>query len=72
MKEIVGAMIGTIITNDRQSIKVAVEAGTVREFLDRQRMKFMSACDSGVQWDRMANGPTLFCIDADGNPQRSK
>lgn len=69
MKEIVGAMIGTIITNDRRSIMAAVEAGTVREFLDRRRMQFMAACDLGENWRRMAAGPTLFCIDDDGNPQ---
>ena len=69
MKEIVGAKIGTLITNNRKTIAEAVERNAVTEFLDRQRMQFMAAMDLGRNWDLMANGPTLFCIDDDGRPQ---
>ena len=69
MKEIVGARIGTLITNNRETIADAVERNAVTEFLDRQRMQFMAAMDLGRRWEVMANGPTLFCIDDDGKPQ---
>ncbi len=69
MKEIVGARIGTLITNDRRTIADAVERNVVTEFLDRKRMRFMAAMDLGRNWELMANGQTLFCIDDDGNPQ---
>ena len=69
MKEIVGAMVGTIITNDRRIIYEAVKQGTVKQFLDRKHMQFMAAMDLGQSWEEMANGPTLFCVDDDGNPQ---
>ena len=75
MKEIVGAMLGTKITNNPRLIAAAVEAGVVTEFIDRQRMRFMAACDLGQRWKRMADGPTFFCIDDEGNihpPTRSK
>ena len=68
MKEIVGAKIGTMITNNRQVISEAFEAGRVTEFLDRGRMQFMAAMDLGRNWKIMANGPTLFCLDDNGKP----
>lgn len=63
IKEIVGAMIGTKITNNPREIATAVESGTITEFIDRGRMEFMAACDLGQNWKRMAEGPTLFCVD---------
>lgn len=71
VKEIVGAKIGTLITNDRRTIAEAVERNAVIEFLDRERMQFMAAMDLGRNWELIASGPTLFCIDADGQPQPS-
>lgn len=68
MKEIVGAKIGTMITNNRQVIREAFDAGRVTEFLDRERMQFMAAMDLGRNWELMANGPTLFCLDNNGKP----
>lgn len=68
MKEIVGAKIGTRITNDRRLIAEAVSNNTVTEFLDRARMRFMADMDLGRNWELMANGPTLFCMDDDGKP----
>jgi len=72
MKEIVGCRIGNIITNNREIIINAVEQNAVTEYLDRQRMQFMAVMDLGRNWELMANGPTLFCIDNDGNPYPSK
>jgi hypothetical protein len=66
MKEIVGAMINGTITNVPSHIKAAVEMGQDIEWLDRTRMLFMSACDLGIRWDKMAEGPTLFKIDSEG------
>lgn len=66
MKEIVGAIIGTVITNDKNAIMAGIQAGTIKEFLDRRRMQLMAACDLGLQWENMANSPTLFCVDDKG------
>ncbi len=68
MREIVGAKIGTTITNNPQKISEAVKAEAVTEWLDRERMEFMAFMDSGERWERMASGPTLFCLDREGNP----
>ena len=67
MKEIVGAKIGSIITNNRPAIYIAIQNNTITEFLDRARMRFMAACDMGPNWVKMANGPTLFIVDDNGN-----
>jgi len=66
MKEIVAARIGTIITTNRKSILAAIEADTVSEFIERERMQFMAACDLGQKWITLANAPTLFVIDDNG------
>jgi len=66
MIEIVGARIGNTITNDRAMILEAVERNRITEFLDRDRMKFMAAMDVGRNWELMASGPTLFCVDENG------
>lgn len=63
-KEIVGALIGTSITNDRE--RIAASLKQVTEWLDRPRMELMSAFDLGPKWTAMATGPTLFCIDEYG------
>lgn len=67
MKEIVAAMIGTKITNNPRIIAEAVEHGTVTEFLDKRRMAFMAALDLGQNWQKLAEGPTFFCMDYEGN-----
>ena len=67
MKEIVGAKIGTLITNDRSVIAKASHAGDTFELLDRKRMQLMAGMDLGRNWEMMATGPTLFFIDDDGN-----
>ncbi len=69
MKEIVAAMIGTIITTQPRQIMSAIELGLVKEFIDRDRMKFMAAFDLGPQWERLAKAPTLFIVDDNGEPQ---
>ena len=63
MKEIIGAMIGTTITHDRAAIATAIEAGTVRGYVDREWMQFLAACDVGERWRRVSEWPTLFCVD---------
>ena len=68
MRQIVGARIGTMITNNHGVIREAFEAGRVTEFLDRERMQFMAGMDLGRNWELMASGPTLFCLDDEGKP----
>ena len=66
MKQIVGVMIGTKITNNRDHIATALEMDLPVQFLDRLHMEFMSKMDLGAQWGDMASGPTLFLMDDDG------
>lgn len=68
IREIVGAIIRTIITNNRNEISAAYKRGDVTCWLDRDWMKFMADCDLGRNWELMANGPTLFCLDENGFP----
>ncbi len=67
MREIVGAKIGTRITNDISLIAKANHAGETFELLDRKRMQFMAGMDLGRNWEMMSTGPTLFFIDDEGN-----
>ncbi|MDH5183379.1 MAG: hypothetical protein OEX12_05760 [Gammaproteobacteria bacterium] len=60
MKEIVGAKIGTKITNDPKIIMKALDQAKDIQWLERAHMKLMSSCDLGQHWDNMANGETLF------------
>ena len=70
MREIVGAKInGSTITNNLANIAAASNAGRLNELYDRKQMQFMSDCDLGRNWDLMAEGPTLFLIDDQGNPK---
>lgn len=66
-REIVGAKIGGTITNSPAHIAAAIESGMRIEWLERKRMKFMAACDLGINWEKMANGPTLFDINISQN-----
>lgn len=66
MKEIVAAQIGTLVTNNPRTILEATEKNTISEFLDRKRMEFMAAMDLGERWQKLADGPTLFCMDEAG------
>ena len=66
--EIVGAKIGSRITNRPKEIIAALKADTPVEFLSRDRMEFMAACDLGPQWAAMAESPTLFKF-VDGKPE---
>jgi len=69
MQEIVGAVInGTTVTNDPSEIAKAIENNRCNRLLDRRSMQFMSACDLGRNWDNLANSPTLFRIDDNGDP----
>ncbi|MCK5385787.1 MAG: hypothetical protein KAJ39_01290 [Gammaproteobacteria bacterium] len=67
MIEIVGAIINNnVVTNSLRDIVIASKEGRIVEPLTRERMKFMSACDLGKNWDNMANGDTLFYQDNEG------
>ena len=68
VKEIVGAMIGTIITNNPVVIIRGLENNTVTRLLSKQEMQFMASCDLGRNWEKMAISRVLFCLDDDGKP----
>lgn len=71
MREIVAAMInGKTITNAPSSIADAIKDDLPVQFLERQHMEFMSACDLGAQWDNLAKGRTLFWMDENGKPYK--
>ena len=66
MKEIIAAMIGTVITNNYRQIAVAIETNMPIEFIERARIDFMVACDSGIQWEKLAKSKTIFCVSDNG------
>jgi len=68
MKEIVGGRVGTLITNNFAAIREASRTGTLTDLYDREQMRFMADMDLGRNWELMASGPTLFCLDDDGKP----
>lgn len=68
MREVVGAQIGNLITNNRQLIVDAYNSGDPVKLLFRGEMKFMADMDLGKHWENMASGPTLFRLDKDGAP----
>ena len=72
MQEIVGAKIGSIITNKIDVIIKALSQNNNIEWLTRVRMQFMSSADLGIRWDNMAKAPTIFLLDRDGNPHSLK
>ncbi len=61
--EIVGAEIGGSITNNPGIIKEAIGNKTVIKLLDRRYMQLMAATNSGPEWRRFAESPTLFEVD---------
>jgi hypothetical protein len=63
MKEIVGAKIGDIITNDYEIILSAIKNKEKVRLLKREEMQFMASCDPGKNWEKMASGPTLFALN---------
>lgn len=63
MREIVGAQIGTKITNRPKDIIQGLESGTITRFLSKREMQLMSACALGRNWDIMAASPVLFLLD---------
>lgn len=68
MKEIVGAMIGTIITNRPADIIRGLENNTITRLLSKQEMQLMASFDLGRNWEVMANSGVLFFLDDDGKP----
>lgn len=63
IKEIVGAKIGDLITNNRERIVDALKADMDVQFLDKTHMQLMAALDLGTNWERMADGPILFLLE---------
>ncbi len=69
-RQIVAAKIGNIITTQRHHILSALELGQDVQFIDRLHMELMAKMDLGPRWESLANAPTIFVIDKDGNPRK--
>ena len=67
MDEVVAIRAGNKITNSPKEIINIINSGADIELLVRQRMQLMAAFDLGINWNRLATGPTLFMVDDDGN-----
>jgi len=61
--EIVAARIGDIITIDRAAIAIALQEKRPAQWLSRDDMALMAACDLGAKWDELAKAPTLFNME---------
>lgn len=68
VKEIVGAMIGTIITNNPADIIRGLENNTVVRLLSKQEVQLMASFDLGRNWEALADSKVLFCLADDGKP----
>ena len=62
-REIVGALIGSTVTNRLPDIIEAAGAGRIRRFLTKQEMEYMASCGLGSKWKVMAQSPVLFIFD---------
>lgn len=67
MREIVAGRAGATVTNCLEDIAKAAAEGRLSELYDRSQMRFMAACGLGGNWARLADAPTLFVIEDDGN-----
>jgi len=65
-REIVGAKINGMITNNRELIASAIKSETPIQLLDRWTMELMANCGMGYNWEKMAKSPTLFIINEQG------
>ena len=65
--EIVAAMIGTWTTTNREAIVAAAKTGNVTRYLTRKEAKFMAALDLDINWQRLAEAPTIIWI-VNGKP----
>jgi hypothetical protein len=68
MKDIVGARIGDIVTNDRSVIAAAIDLGTITEWIIRpQRRLRVDTTEIAPCLMVLAKEATLFCLDDEGN-----
>lgn len=65
--EIVAAQIGTHITTDLMAIIAAAKTGNVTRYITKDLAKFMAACDLGINWQRLADAPTIIWL-VNGEP----
>lgn len=69
MKQIVAGLIdGNMLTTDAQMLRAACESGRNVRWHSRREMQLMASCDLGSKWNRLADAPTLFCLDCEGRP----
>ena len=67
MREIVGARLGNYVTNDPATIqRMLAKEGNAVSFIDRAQARRIAYIIGGEQRHAIANGPTLFLIDASG------
>lgn len=67
MREIVGARIGSRITNNLEAILKAAQQNKPMQLLSKGEMVFLAGCDLGVNWVKMAEAPVLFVQGDDGS-----
>lgn len=69
MKEIVAGLIdGRTLTTDARVLSEAYRVGRSVRWHSRAEMQLVAACDLDSKWNRLANAPTLFCLNDDGLP----
>ena len=68
--EIVGILgIDNRVRSGSLAIKHANATGNYKKLINRVEAQFMSDCDLSINWETLANAPTLFLIDEDGKIQ---
>ena len=66
MTEIVALRFGSTITNNREEILERLERGDEFDVVPRTTAQFMSSMDLGKHWQDLADAPTLFVLDENG------
>lgn len=60
MVDIVAVVLsGGMVTNDPETIKRALDAGSLREVIDRPTAEVMAFADLGAHWEALAKGRSL-------------
>jgi hypothetical protein len=65
-REIVAVKIGTLITTNMEDVRRMLRDDSHIRLLSRQEVRFMSACDLGVNWDKLAESRTICIENGDG------
>jgi hypothetical protein len=59
------AIVGTdnVVRSGLEAVIYTKQTGEFKQLISLQEAKFMASCDLGLNWERLAEYPVLFCYD---------